>query len=190
MYLPPNNLEAYVSFSSKITNLTVDENSLIPICGDFNLSTTEWLQVSDNRYLDPFHVKQKYSDLIFNLSYHNCMQYNTVFNSNNKLLDLIFLNKNEISGLRHCSASLVPEDVHHPCIEFLYDISLNKPLNFNLNTYFNFKKANCHLINREILGIDWHTKLANMSVDGSEQCFHSTINDIVNRRRRCPSSLY
>ena len=121
VYLPPDDMAAYTSFSSKMADLSLVDDSYVLVCGDFNLSTTQWLRQGDNRYLDPLHIEQKYSQLIFNLSFHGCIQFNDVFNYNNRLLDLIFSNKNNISELIHCTNALVQEDAYHPCVEFLYN---------------------------------------------------------------------
>ena len=139
--------------------------------------------VDDNRYLDPLHIEQKYSQLIFNLSFHCCIQFNDVFNYNIRLLDLIFSNKTNISELIHCTNALVQEDAHHTCVEFLYNTYSYKTLHFNVNTYFNFKKANYFQINQEIKGVNWHTFL-NKSINGAVESFYLIINNIVNNMSR------
>ena len=181
VYLPPDDMAAYTSFSSKMADLSLVDDSYVLVCGDFNLSTTQWLRQGDNRYLDPLHIEQKYSQLIFNLSFHGCIQFNDVFNYNNRLLDLIFSNKNNISELIHCTNALVQEDAHHPCVEFLYNTYSYKTLHFNVNTYFNFKKANYFQINQEIEGVNWHATFLNKSINGAVESFYSIINNIVNK---------
>ena len=117
-----------------MAELSLVNDSYVLVCGDFNLSTTQWLRQGDNRYLDPLHIEQKYSQLIFNLSFHGCIQFNDAFNYNNRLLDLIFSNKNNISKLIYSTNFLVQEDANHPCVEFLYNTYSYKTLNFNVNT--------------------------------------------------------
>ena len=107
------------------------------------------------------------------------MQFNTVFNSNNKLLDLILCNKFRILDISHCSNPFVPEDVHHPCIEFIVDIGQQKPLQFNCSKYFNFKKANYEIINQKIMETDWSSVCRNKSLKSCLGIFYNIIENIV-----------
>ena len=181
VYLPPGDIEAHVSFSSQLdsSGSNLDNKELL-ILGDFNLSSIQWVNVNQNNYLDPYNVESKYSQLIDNLSILNCMQFNTVLNQKNKLLDLIFCNSTNISEVNHCSSSLVQEDVHHPTIEFLYSFDDFRGLKNNNNKYLNFKKANYTLINQEISSIDWINAFNHGSLNTNLSIFYDNIWKIIN----------
>ena len=150
VYLPPGNEEAYVSFTSKLGSLSFGENHVLLVCGDFNFSSTQWLLDGSGNFLEPFNVVPRFSSLIDTFQFHNLMQFNNIFNSNGRLLDLILCSKFRVLEISHCLNPMVTEDTHHPCVEFFLDIEFPKPLEFNNNKYFNFKKADYETINQGI----------------------------------------
>lgn len=180
VYLPPGDKEAYASFSSKLANISFSENTSVLVCGDFNFSTMKWVQLSNNLFLDPYNIDNAYSSLILNLSYHNLMQFNTVFNCDNKLLDLIYSNKVNVIELSRCDNPLVQEKAIHPCIEFLCEVHHNKQsLSFNNNTYFNFKKGNYPEINKELSSISWADEFKGKSLNSCVDMFYYKTNELI-----------
>ena len=83
-------------------------------------------------------------------------QYNSVFNINNRLLDLVICNG-------HCNVEksielLVSEDIHHPALIVSLDAQFVNPnVKFPIKTSnsFNFRKANFFVLYDQLLHIDW-----------------------------------
>ena len=184
VYLPPNDNGAYACFSSKLNSLPIRDEHILLVCGDFNVPSAGWVQAEDGHYLEPFNVEPKYSLLLDTFLFHNLLQFNCVFNNNNRLLDLILCNKFRISEISQCTNPLVPEDVHHPCIEFLFDSCLQKPLEFGCNTYLDFKNANFEIINQQIENIDWNLIFHNKSLNSCLDIFYDKIENIIKENIR------
>lgn len=81
--------------------------------------------------------------------------------------------------MKYCSNLFVLEDSHH-CIEFLYDICLQKSLEFNLNKYSNFKKFNYEEINRQLTEADWNVIFYNISLENSQKV---TLSELSKKKK-------
>lgn len=94
--LSPRRLPVVFLCQFFIEILNFKENNSYLLCGDFNLSTITWI---DNKYnfLSLSNVENKFSELVDIFTIKNCMQFNSVRNSKNRILDLILRNKFHIS---------------------------------------------------------------------------------------------
>lgn len=127
VYLPPGDSGASASFSSKLSSLKNDiERDVVVMCGDFNCSSIRWIGNPDanNSFFEPNNVEAKYSDLIDALSVCELMQFNSVVNNNNRILDLLLCNQFLLSQVTPCNSPLVGEDKHHPSLEFMLKLNI------------------------------------------------------------------
>ncbi|WP_219823713.1 hypothetical protein, partial [Enterobacter cloacae complex sp. 2DZ2F20B] len=72
-------------------------------------------------------------------------QFNSIPNSNNRLLDLFFSNPNTTALVSHCTPPLISEDKHHPALHVNFNFAMpiitsKFPLAKKLR--YNFRKAN------------------------------------------------
>ncbi|KAL5240251.1 hypothetical protein ACI65C_007661 [Semiaphis heraclei] len=113
-YIPPNSsthlYESYLSAFQSVIN--DNSNSLLLLCGDFNLPDINW---SNNNLGLTF---SSTSDIRINclpetFALLNYYQLNKVLNTDGKLLDLIFCN-NELASVETVLDTLVPCDPYHP----------------------------------------------------------------------------
>lgn len=116
VYLPPNSLvQLYESHVSSIENiLSIYSPHSIIICGDYNLPNINW--ASDNLglvvtgALTPSAIS-----LVDSLSLHNFFQCNSVYNSYDGLLYLVFSNFSEIS-VGNAVFSMICIDTYRPLL--------------------------------------------------------------------------
>lgn len=153
-YIPPRSpVEAYVSFSSSLENLSENINADLCIAGDFNLPHSVW----ENSDLSSIAVSltgtsQKEVDSLLVLSnlscFYNLYQCNNCINDHGSLLDLVLLSCSIITDVRISSEPLVPPDAYHP------------PLCFQL-------QITCENHNKDLIG------------EGYYRDFHSLNNEMI-----------
>ena len=134
IYIPPdvdnNELDNFLSNLSFYLS-----GKLLIIMGDFN-SRISNLNIPAT---DPRSVAIQ--SFIFTL---NLNQYNTVCNSNKRMLDLVFTNIDCDVIVEHDLLPVVREDEHHPALFITLHLKSTRKLPefpHNINKRYNFKKA-------------------------------------------------
>lgn len=146
VYIPPDlSVNDFVSFIECFESYTIELSNIF-LVGDFNapcfLSST---------------ADTKSSSVQTMASLLNLRQFNTVLNSDGRLLDLVFGTSNCCYVTRDLDP-LIKEDLHHPALNIdlqLKNFSCTSFPMCNSTKLYNFKKANFPLLYNDILNIDW-----------------------------------
>lgn len=183
VYLPPGDMLALHTFCSKLSNITIENpDSVIVLCGDFNLPNIKWSLDPVNLFCKPHNFVDANSSLLIDtMSYCGLSQYNCHVNSSDNTLDLIYGNNNKISNLKICTSPLVPEDNYHNTLEFDLNIRCYRnahKLN-NVHLTYNFKQGNYDAINNELKNIDWNSEFSALNSEECSSKFYLIINKLI-----------
>lgn len=165
-------------------------NDLFLITGDFNIASANWtptptleaqLATSGNfaiQYLQDF------------ISFTELKQYNLMFNSYNRILDLVFSNKD--CYVTSCDNPLTDEDLHHKALSLNLNICISPLIEppANIST-FNFYKCNFDEINKAITDINWSGFFKKLNTEQSISKFYDFLKSLFESfvpRRNLPSS--
>lgn len=125
-------------------------------------------------------VNYKAGLLIETMSLCGLLQYNNIYNMNNRLLDLILSNSNNIQISE--TEPVIGADVHHPPISVTLSCDqAYKVIKRNRQTRLNFHKANYDLIKSDLLSVDWKDTLLNKDIDTAIDLFYSKLNSIISK---------
>ena len=114
IYIPPDvSLEIFDTFLSSLEQLIFHKTALI--VGDFNIPN---FNNDDNK-------RGKSSSLHCFCNFLGLKQSNFVFNTNNRQLDLVLINKDIITEVRHTDSSFVYQDTHHPALDITVGLKKN-----------------------------------------------------------------
>lgn len=116
------------------------------------------------------------------MSFTNLKQLNSSFNCNNRLLDLIFSNKN--CTVVTCNDPLTAEDTHHKSLVLELHLETSLPLTQKLTNRKLFHRGDYDAIREELASINWGSKFSfsnNNSIDCIVRDLYDTINGIINK---------
>lgn len=138
-------------------NLLCNCDDFFLVAGDFNITQGQWdisgsLPKLVNSHNDSF------AAVLGNfLSFTGFFQFNHVSNKNGKFLDLII--GNCMGKLVKSPDPLLPENMHHPALEFLLtDLKCNIILPAP-RTVFLFQSADQEAVNKSLNDINWYSSL-------------------------------
>ena len=183
-YFPqnPKQCDSEAIFFEYMSDLYINNRSdSFIILGDFNISEARWLLQSDEHF-----VIQNASDnnLILQLfafmSFTGWSQYNSIFNNNNRLLDLVLSNSTCV--VERTDPLSLPEDNHHPALlinveEGTVHTSLREPPRI----VHRFHDADYEAINSELNKINWVQQLSSLNITDAVDKFYLIINNIVDK---------
>src|SRR5699024_8146574 len=110
-YIPPSISTDGYNQLFEYLETTLDYSTPIIITGDFNIP-----ELADcTNGLKSTNLFGTYFNFI---TLNNLTQYNSVTNSNSRILDLILASENLLLKVKKHSYPLVSEDDHHPCLHF------------------------------------------------------------------------
>lgn len=193
VYIPhgPCYKELLISFFDITSQLTMDHpDDIFLIVGDFNVSQAEWVSSPSNAMNLVSGRNYASQRLLDFLCFTDLKQYNCIFNSYKKILDLIFCSVS--CKVRKCDKPLVAEDaLYHKAL--LVDLELNYTprLAPSVGSVFNFHSANYEQINSELLKINWYTYFSDLNCEASVAKFYTFLNSIIKKyvpRRKLRSS--
>lgn len=154
--LPPNlSIQEFSTYLSTFKDIPILNNYPIFVFGDFNVPNYV-------RYIDDHKSDSRCISLENFAQFLNRLQYNFVYNKNDRVLDLIYSNISVMTIRALCP--LVTEDSHHPAIaaEILltsthkYISSSFNKVEPQLNTVFNFRKAKFDLLYATLFSVEWN----------------------------------
>lgn len=155
-------------------------NGVLLVCGDFNCSEVRWVGDANGAPMVPISSGGKHASVVDAFSFVGLEQFNFIRNCYGKLLDLILCNRNGIVNLMHCEEPFVPEDAHHPCVEFLVDFGRENYLRgFTDRFVYRFNSADYVAINNRLLELNWDLLLCDDSVNENVQQFYNIIYDLI-----------
>lgn len=148
------------------------------IFGDFNIPCAEWLpvkNVSFSALSGNFNVDYV-NDLSNFMSINDFRQFNLIYNSNNRVLDLVIAN---VDCSVSASEPLVPEDKHHPA--FCCEVPIRKQISLiqNSKSVKLFGSANYDDINHALSNIDWDEYFTSNDINHDIKTFYNIIDDII-----------
>ncbi|XP_044764402.1 uncharacterized protein LOC123320969 [Coccinella septempunctata] len=181
-YLPPSDKSSYHSFLNNFeSNQQLISNNTVIVVGDFNLPHVGWVDSVDSPNLVPVNVGDESAEFIDLFSLFGFNQFSTTRNSKDRILDLIFCNENFIDRVSKSEDPLVPEDRHHPSLEFHYKYQRYQPLRGSLKFTKNFKRADYDCINRELSSLDWVELFDGLNVDDAVSIFYDRIGKLIDK---------
>jgi hypothetical protein len=154
VYIPPDtSAENYEIFFNNCEQHQNIFNNNVLVLGDFNLP-----RLPPN--LSNYNSKTE-QNLVNFVNFNALTQYNFINNINGVVLDLLLYN-GLVEGVERCNSPLVPEDVHHPPINFLCKyLGRRQSSNFG-GPQYNFKRANFLNLYYELRSADW-SRIFNLS---------------------------
>ncbi|CAK1593267.1 unnamed protein product [Parnassius mnemosyne] len=118
------------------------------------------------------------------LNFCDLQQFNTVYNSYNRILDLVL--SNDYVNVNHCLDPLVLEDQHHKALIIFVNFDV-QPLTRNKLTSYSYNKGDYNQINLDISSVNWEEVLSRGNVDDAVELFYETIYNI--RDKYIPSRI-
>ncbi|KAG5890896.1 hypothetical protein JTB14_029464 [Gonioctena quinquepunctata] len=113
VFLPPGDDEAVAYFTNNLLRLfNIISDDAIFICGDLDMSNTSWNFKQNCSILIPSFVDTKFTNLKDILNFYGLVQFNSLKNNNDKILDLVLRNELDVKNLNSGEPS-VREDSHH-----------------------------------------------------------------------------
>jgi hypothetical protein len=149
----------------------VHEDKVI-VLGDFNTPT-----FSTNVYNRSATVLRNFQ----NSQIVNFGQYNSILDTSQRILDLVFSNFN--CEVLKSNFQLVDEDSYHPSLDICFLHQTPKFMNFRVNdgaSFFNFKKADFPRLYDTLLQTDWSFLNNLTDVDVACSSFYAKLHEIFN----------
>lgn len=184
VYIPPASgngvYERLVSVIERISKASPD--STLCLIGDFNMPHIYWEIVDNSCAVQFSNVSGEGPRLVMETTaFHNLNQYNHVFNKNDRLLDLVFCNRDCTVTVPDFELSRV--DSHHPALLVTLQLAPLSVLKALKTPRHNFLKADYDTINTKLIGIDWSQEFGSFSaaicVDRFYEIIYSLIDEHV-----------
>lgn len=184
-YIPPDsNNSIYAAHTQNIFNIvnSLNSKSHVVVVGDFNLGDIKWVYSEEDKYLYPCNalkdIEYETVDSFFSM---NCRQVNNVLNSNNRILDLVFITNELEAELNVVDFPFVNNSIHHKalCVEFKL-LEFDK-LNFNLNRprslEYDFSKADYIALNSYFNELNFDELLDSNNLNRSYETFMNILEE-------------
>ena len=180
VYLPsPAKLETLKKFIDN-TNTVLCQIDDVIIIGDFNQSTISWTKPNDSSHLQPLNYNSNLdTNLVDFIFMNNIFQYNGTLNSDDRILDLVLSNMDNIVVTPPLDILTKVDLVHPPLLISITNVNITF-LRPNPRSDPNFFKADYDKIISEIDLIDWRVKFSGCSnVDSVVTVFYSELKNII-----------
>ncbi|CAH2084629.1 unnamed protein product [Euphydryas editha] len=164
-YLPPpvqkQTLKHFMDNFNSVTEKLNKYHSIV--IGDFNMGSIDWtqLQVAADLTVPSSTHSILFKDFLDFTHLNNLEQYNTVYNVNNKILDLVLADQ-LFCQVTEATVSLSKIDPHHPPLDIVLEYHPDKALKPNKIIRYNYYKANYENINSELGKINWQELFKNI----------------------------
>lgn len=183
VYTPPDLLDLSTRFTNLKNNITKlldifpDSNYLL--VGDFNLPCIKWdsygFTILRQGSTD---LQTCAEDFLDHLHFLGLIQYNSVINTKNKILDLCF--SDLPLEITRSQQTLIKEDNYHPSLSVnILDLNC-KSFKEKITKRLNFHKADYDAINNYFTNIDWLKVLSHDSIDVSVSKFYDKLSECCN----------
>lgn len=181
VYIPPNSpLEVYQAHCDALDDLNLDyKDSDIIIAGDYNLPGIKWSK--DGLNSEAFCSKRIYDSaflLAESCAFLNCTQINSIPNSRNIFLDLVFSNTPNLNCIL-ANDILLNNSMHHNAYCLNYKCKIEDG-NLNFNEYsFDWFKADYANINCFLNNINWENLFSNCNIDEAANQFYVSLYEAI-----------
>ncbi|CAH0716541.1 unnamed protein product, partial [Brenthis ino] len=126
------------------------------IVGDFNMSGISWVMNNTDTHSVPNNYNNQLGyALIDFMSSNNLLQYNTVYNDHNKILDLVLANFSDPISVIRSEEILSKVDKYHPQLLIQIRISSLKLLSSTVSSRYKYFKADYQKIEAYLVNVDW-----------------------------------
>ncbi|XP_055604965.1 uncharacterized protein LOC129753190 [Uranotaenia lowii] len=177
-------MESYMDLASEIRD-KIRYRDYCLLFGDFNQPNLNWVPHSNgDSYPDlgTSSLSASSSLMIDRMAMMNLKQINSAKNSNNRTLDLLFVND---AASHHCVVGSAPEaltpiDAHHPVITV--DLTFDLAIEFcdpTLEQSLNLKKIDFAALNAALRDINWQCIDQTESLDEAVSIFTTKINQLL-----------
>lgn len=183
VYLPPPvQSDIFEGFLENCCSV-IHKNSESPtlLVGDFNLRSIDWIDNDTNQCLVPSPVSSgSLKNALFDfMSLHNLNQYNSVRNSQNKILDLLISDCEQIN-VNNCCTPIRAIDKFHPAIEFCLVLPKSIKNKFSHIKKLSYHKGDYEAIISCLNKVDWNTEfLTCVDVNCAVEKFYTIIKEVI-----------
>lgn len=180
-YIPPRSVdEIYDAHVSNIVELYnhIGADDRLCVLGDFNLSDVSWSEVPNSNSFLPSNVNRSFEiNLIDSFFSLDLLQINTIYNSHNKMLDLIFLSSDLKFSVCESAFPVSPSTSHHSPLEI--EIKFYEYSSYARNDFvrYNYFSCNFDRLTDIFYSLDWIDLLNNPIVG---ICYDIFLSNIVN----------
>lgn len=181
LYLPPPvQLEHFEHFSNKISTF-INELDSVMIVGDFNMSGISWsMNCTDTHSVPNNYNNQLGYALMDFMSTYNLLQYNTIYNDNNKILDLVLANFSDPISVIRSDEILSKVDKYHPQLLIQIGISSLKLLSSTVSSRYKYFKADYQKIEAYLVNVDWEIEFTKCeTVDQQLHKFYEILYKVI-----------
>ncbi|XP_045452302.1 uncharacterized protein LOC123661381 [Melitaea cinxia] len=178
----PRHFDSLLHFFESVSDVIVNNpDDGYFILGDFNISSAQWTSTDHAPYMtnstiNGDHLVQALQGFI---SFTDLRQYNHIFNTKNRILDLVFSKRECL--VAHCKEPLIDEDPHHPALDVILKSSSPQVLHSARRVVRLFHNANYDAINNDIASVEWQILLQGKDVDAAVATFYDLINNIISK---------
>lgn len=184
VYIPHSNrheTELCMVFES-ISNLIQQfPNDIFLITGDFNVTYADWyFDLNSNSMVMHSNTNSLVQLTADFMSFTSLKQFNSSFNLNKRLLDLVFCNST--CNVLTCGSPLTAEDAHHKSLVINLNLEAYSPLSGNITYTKLFYKADYDAIRVEMSAIDWCSEFSTCNnIDSLVKTFYNIINTLIKK---------
>lgn len=181
VYIPQGRLytSALINFFEIFCSRIVTEHSddVFLITGDFNVSDAEWSNSSCRHMCLDNGTEPTVEPLQEFLCFTGLQQFNSSFNINYRLLDLILSNRN--CAVISSPNPLIKEDRHHKAVEIELSLDYSPTLQPAPTVRYCFFNSNFDEINRELSKIDWFAQFSGRSLQECTLILYTILNRLI-----------
>ena len=195
-YIPPcSNAAVYEKHRNAINEIPSKPADTTIILGDFNIPQANWISDDDSNVMVQTSVSPVYAaDFIEEIQSKGFFQVNSITNSHNKLLDLIFTNDHSNCEI-YSPKPLAKIDTYHPPLMIQFEWHFKQIMNNQQNRKFNFNKTDFIKLNNYLALHNFDELFANKDIDDKVDILHdilhtgiknSTPLQIIKSTTKCP----
>jgi len=159
VYLPPHSpLSVVKSHVASVEQLISSyKPQSVSLCGDYNQPNVTWSSDELGLIATKDH-NMVTTSIIDSFSYLNFFQQNSLPNSYDIILELIFSNSNKVT-VSKATDSLVIPDPYHPLLHIVFTLLSDDFTGFT-HTYKDFKEANYSAISKIFNSFNWESTIS------------------------------
>lgn len=176
---PRTSILVYQAFYDRLSRITIKDNCKIIITGDFNM------QIFGSNF-DLNNGDNYTKELLIFMNINNLSLKNNVCNYQNKTLDLVISNIQDVNVSR-CDDPLVNEDAYHPAI--VVECATGAPLSYrsrsSQNTGFAFHKADFLQLYNKVSELNWDNLYVQNNVNTAVDLFYDKLYSVI--KQVCPA---
>lgn len=182
-YFPPGTgFESYGEHLDRIDQLVAagDSSDAFLVVGDYNLPFIEWTLQRDGSCLPILSRRGAIALRLLNtIDFCNLTQFNSIVNSQSRVLDLVLCTEKCI--VTKCDFPLSTVDVYHPPLNLCLPSQIVKSMDSNLGFVdYDFNSCNYEDLIYKLACVDWNHRLSHSDINDNLLCFYDILGTIMN----------